>query len=432
MRTLRLVRHLDRTGWAVNVLTLPEHSLRAGAVIDRALLDNVPPAVQVTRPGALRPFDELGSLLAGRRAPAAASMKTGAESSTPEAVPQDGVLSRIKRLLHAATALPDREVGWLLPATLDGWRSARRQRPDVIYSTGPPFTAHVVAGCIARAVGSPWVADFRDPWARAPWREDRFAFERGAWAMFERQVVGRCQAAVFVTETNRRDFAAYHGAAVASRFFVVSNGCDPAEFQGLARTQAAGTPAVLLHAGSLYGARNPSPLFRAVARAIHEGQIDRSRFRIRFIGRMGASFELPRLSRELGLENVVEFGDHVPRRDSLQQMLDATALLIVQPVTTVSIPAKLYEYMAAGRPILALAEPGGETSDLIQHTRAGVAVRADDEAGIACGLRDVLRMAREGFAPVDPRAYDGNTRAAELAEILSSVADVAARGIRSA
>src|SRR5687768_6393655 len=67
MRTLRLVRHLARTGWTVDVLTLPEHGLRAGAVIDRALLEKVPPEVEVIRPAALRPFDELGNLLRGRR-----------------------------------------------------------------------------------------------------------------------------------------------------------------------------------------------------------------------------------------------------------------------------------------------------------------------------------------------------------------------------
>jgi glycosyltransferase involved in cell wall biosynthesis len=123
----------------------------------------------------------------------------------------------------------------------------------------------------------------------------------------------------------------------------------------------------------------------------------------------------------LGLEGVVEFASHLPRRDCLQEMLDASALLIVQPVTTVSIPAKLYEYMAAGRPILALAEPGGETADLVTRSGAGLAVLADDEAAIEDALVSVVRLAGEGFAPVDPQTYDGDVRAAELRAILASV-----------
>ena len=104
-------------------------------------------------------------------------------------------------------------------------------------------------------------------------------------------------------------------------------------------------------------------------------------------------------------------------------MLDASALLIVQPVTTVSIPAKLYEYMAAGRPILALAEPGGETATLVDATRAGITVLADDEAAIVRGLGALVRLARDGFAPVDRRAYDGAVRAAELQTVLAGAAD---------
>ena len=144
---------------------------------------------------------------------------------------------------------------------------------------------------------------------------------------------------------------------------------------------------------------------------------------MRFLGRIGIpGVDLPAIARELGLSQVVEFVSHVPRKASLQQMLDASALLIVQPVTTVSIPAKLYEYMAAGRPILALAEPGGETADLVERTRAGVTVLADDEAAVAEALVGVVRLVREGFAPVDRQAYDGDVRAAELRAILERVA----------
>jgi len=282
---------------------------------------------------------------------------------------------------------------------------------------------------VSRLTGAPWVADFRDPWARAPWREDRFEFERRAWARFERIVATRADRVVFVTGTNRDDFAQAHGAEVAARFALVSNGCDPREFDALqAAPRVAPALFVLLHAGSLYGARNPAGLLRAVAAAMASGALDKATFRLRFLGRVGVpGVNLPAVARELGLGDVVEFVSHVPRRDSLQQMKDASALLIVQPVTTVSIPAKLYEYMAAGRPILALAEPGGETAALVERSRGGVTVLADDETAVAAGLLDVVRLARDGFTPVDPRFYDGDVRASELQAILEQVAAGARR-----
>jgi hypothetical protein len=101
-------------------------------------------------------------------------------------------------------------------------------------------------------------------------------------------------------------------------------------------------------------------------------------------------------------------------------MLDASALLILQPVTTVSIPAKLYEYMATGRPVLALAEPGGETAELVTRSGAGVAVRADDRNGIALALR-ALFSGDPASASIDPSVYDGTLRARDITRVLDSV-----------
>ena len=421
MRTLRLVRHLTASGWRVHVVTVAPEGFRPGTVVDAALLDKVPADTSVVRARPLRPFERLASALKRTRARAVSSGEPGnPPGGGRTTAPSTSRWSRARRTVSAALSLPDREVGWLAPAVWNGWRHAKDARPDVVYSSGPPFTAHLVGLVLARLLGTPWVADFRDPWARAPWREDRFEFERRAWAVLERTVVRRAQAVVFATDANRRDFARQYGAA-AARFFVVPNGCDPSEFEGLA-VQPERHPGrfVLLHAGSLYGARNPAALFRALASAIAKRRIDASTFRMRFIGRLGVpGVDLPAVARDLGLGTVVEFANHMPRRHSLQEMVDASALLIVQPVTTVSIPTKLYEYMAAGRPILALAEPSGETADLVTRSGAGVTVLADDEAAIEDALVSLVCMAGAAFAPVGRQAYDGTVRATELRAILS-------------
>jgi glycosyltransferase involved in cell wall biosynthesis len=435
MRTLRLVRHLTASAWQVSVLTVAPEAFRPGAVVDAALVDRVPPDVAVVRATPLRPFARLAAVLKRSRTPASprATGTGAAGTSTAAPLPPASAWMQVRRAVGAAMAIPDRDASWLVPAIWGGWKHAADHRPDVVYSSGPPFSAHLVAAALARLLRVPWVADFRDPWARAPWREDRFAFERKAWAVLERFVIRRADAVVFVTDTNRRDFAREYGSA-AARFSVVPNGCDLRDFDGLSRRLApGGNRFVMLHAGSLYGARNPAPLFRALASAIAKGRIDAAAFRLRFIGRVGAiGVDLPALALTLGLEGVVEFASHMPRRDSLQEMLDASALLIVQPITTVSIPAKLYEYMAAGKPILALAEPGGETADLIARSGAGVAAAADSDAAIEDALVSVVRLAREGFAPVDRREFDGDVRAAELRTVLACAVDGTSVGAEGA
>lgn len=429
MRTLRLVRHLVRQDWAVDVVTLAEAGFRAGTVVDPALLAKVPTGVTVHRPRPLRPFERLGNLIAPprRQGPPAVSRMPVSAAAVPSPTRRPSWLTSLKRVLTAAASLPDREVSWIGPAVWRVWR-ATSDVPDVIYSSGPPFSSHFVALLLSRLFGRPWVADFRDPWARAPWREDRLRFEVRAWAALERIVVREADAIVFATETNRRDFASQYPGA-ATKFRTVPNGCDVSDFDGLApRSDRHQGRFVLLHAGSLYGARNPAVLFEAVASAISNARIDPARFRLRFIGRLGIpGVDLPALAGRLGLHDVAEFASHMPRRDSLQEMLDASALLIVQPVTTVSIPAKLYEYMVTGRPILALAEPGGETSELIRRCGAGVSVLADD----AQAIEDALVALVNGTAdvgPADRSAYDGDLRAGELHAVLSAVAAVRADG----
>jgi glycosyltransferase involved in cell wall biosynthesis len=197
---------------------------------------------------------------------------------------------------------------------------------------------------------------------------------------------------------------------------VVPNGCDASEFQGLKRDPSRHSRFVLLHAGSLYGARNPAALFRAVARAVASGRIDRAGFRFRFLGRTG--IDLEKMAAETGVSDLIEIVDHVPRRQSLQEMLDASALLILQPITRVSVPAKLYEYLAAGRPVLAIAEPGGETADLVARSGIGVVAAAENEKAIEDQVVSLVANAGGTPPPVARQLYDGELRAGELAGIL--------------
>jgi glycosyltransferase involved in cell wall biosynthesis len=264
----------------------------------------------------------------------------------------------------------------------------------------------------------PWVADFRDPWARAPWREDRYRFAIRGAGVLERFVVSRCDRMVFVASGNRDDFARHYGAATAARFDVVPNGCDPGEFDAIGPLPVDREgPFVLLHAGSLYGGRRlPRPLFDALRAGIAHGVIDPARFRLRFLGA-----ERPRDDEALhGLASIVEFLPRVPREQSLRAMMSASALLLLQPGHTVSVPGKVYEYLAARRPILAIAEEG-EISALIRRAGAGLAVVPDDVRGIGNALAQITRTDYV-CAPAGREYYDGTVSAARISDLIAAVA----------
>ncbi len=354
MRTLRVVRELDARGWQVTVLTGDPSAYLPGTPIDRALLERVPPGVRVIAAGAIRPWDRVQSvarsiLRPGRPVEASAAETRPKAAAAPAAQKKGAALrplAALSDLIDAALSIPDRESGWIVPALTKGvLKQLGASKPDVIYSSSPPWSGQLVAAGLKAVLRRPWVTDFRDPWSRAPWRGDRYQFALRAAAALERAIVRRADRIVFVAAGNRDDFAAHYGASIASKFDVVSNGCDPAEFDALRGTVAPAPdgPFVLLHAGSLYAGRTPVPLLNAVARAIADGRIQRDRFRLRFLGVNALKgVDLAGTCQALGIGDVVEFLPRVKRDESLRAMMTASGLLLLQPGHTVSVPGKVY------------------------------------------------------------------------------------------
>jgi glycosyltransferase involved in cell wall biosynthesis len=426
MRTLRLVRHLHEEGWQVSVLTGALATYLPGTPVEPALEAQVPAGVQVMQVRAVRPFSAFEGMLRRVRPRVEASDSApGPRDGTGRSGTRTGWKSRVRAardLVETALDIPDKESGWVAPAIARGVRyMASAGRPDVIYSSAPPWSGQAVALALARFSRRPWVADFRDPWARAPWREWRRAFRQRAASLLERRVVGRADAVLFVTEANRAEFAAVYGTAAAGRFQLVPNGCDPAELQSLPLLPSR-DEFVLLHAGTFYGARSPMPVIEAVARAVNRGALDRRRFRLRLLGNISVSVDVPAECARLGIPEVVEFVPRVTRAESLREMKSASALLLVQIGTTVSVPGKAYEYLAAGRPILSLSEEG-ETSSLVRASGIGVSVRPDaPPEDLEAALLQVVALAGRPFLAAPPELYDGRVHAETAARTLSHFA----------
>jgi len=409
-RTLRLVRELAARHWDVTVLTGTLGTYPASSPIDRDLLARVPAGVEVVRAAVLRPFDRTRGMVDS----------SGPKASTDQGARKISRLREGKRHLQALLRIPDQHVGWTVPAVAQGVAAGLRRRADVLYSTAPPWTGQLVARALASALGCPWVADFRDPWARAPWREGWVPAARRAAAAFERSIVRRADAVVFTTRTNMEEYAQHYGAATAAKFHLVRNGCDSDEFEGLVPL-ADDRRFTMLHAGSLYGGRKPAALFAALAALRDRGVIDPRSFCFRQIGRVALSgFDMAEQRDRLGLQGMVEILPAQPRRDILREMISASCLLLLQPGTTVSIPGKLFEYLTAGRPILALAEEG-ETSEIVRESGRGIALLPEDQTEIERAIEQLVKRASQSTAATAIARGDGELRTRELAHVLESV-----------
>ena len=281
------------------------------------------------------------------------------------------------------SCVPDRWWSWALTAIPAGKRLIKQYQPDLIWSTYPVSTAHYIGYRLQRFSGLPWIADYRDP---LQCRYDASARRYSGIAKWiEQQTIRYCQKAVFTTENAARLYHRLYADEPLSKFAVIENGFDEANFQGLpARAPRQDQRFILLHSGALYGqGRDPSELYHALALLQQQGLIDQDNFALHFRGFEGTA-EQHALLQQLGISTLVHFLPGVPYLESLAEMGQADALLLIQgPLFNNQIPSKLYDYIRTGRPVLAVTPDKGSTYQTLQpleHCHCASGVQAVAEA----------------------------------------------------
>lgn len=333
-------------------------------------------------------------------------------------------------------ALPDRWSSWLPAAIVRGLRLISHHRPQVIWSTYPIATAHLIGANLARLSGLPWVADFRDPMveqdARTGELYPRASRVRESRLAVEQLCARRARAAVFCTPGAAGIFTARYADFPRERVQIIANGFDEEIFSEVEHQRAAspapGTPRLLLHSGVLYPGtdRDPAPFFDALRRLLDEGRISADTLRV--VLRASGHDEL--IAGQIGarrLDAIVRLEPSIPYREALTEMLAADGLLIFQGYTSnPAIPAKLYEYLRCRRPIFAMADHGGDTAALLRANSAGCVVDPERAQEIAPALADFLeRLERQAVPVIAPAALERFARhnlAAELAELFDRIA----------
>ena len=351
-RTLRFVQHLPRFGWEPLVLTAsPIAYERTSTDLDL----EVPQGTTVRRAFALD---------------AARHMAVGGRY--------------IKTL-----AQPDRWASWRFAAVRLGMRMIRDLRPHAIWSTYPIATAHVIGAELQRRTGLPWIADFRDPMA-----QDGYPADRDTWRRFqsiEQAAMKQARWCMFTTPSASRSYKQRYPAA-ATRVVTLENGYDEDSFVAAEIAMPEPLPLhpgtlTLLHSGIVYPQeRDPTQLFSALGQLKAQSRLRPGKLKLRF--RAPVHDDLLRsMAARYGVEDLVELLPPVPYREALQEMRRADALLVMQAANcNEQIPAKLYEYLRARRPIVCLSDPAGDTFNVLVRAGVNLVARLDDAQDIAAVL----------------------------------------------
>lgn len=329
-----------------------------------------------------------------------------------------------------AIALPDRLISWLLGAVPTGLAMIRQLKPAVLWSTYPIATAHLIGYWLARLSGLPWIADFRDPMAHEGYPPDQRTWQ--SFLKVEQRVFSRANLCVFATEGAARLYRNRYPDA-ATRIRVIENGYDEAAFsaaeQNLERAALHPGAYTLLHSGIVYPEwRNPIHLLQAIRHLINAGELDPAKFRLRFRAPVHDAFLHEQIA-SLQLQDMVEVLPALPYRDALGEMMRADGLLVLQSEgCNDQIPAKLYEYLRARRPILALTDPTGDTAQAMRSMGLNHIAPLDSSTAITKELIGFVKQNtnKQTHLPESVRDASRNERACLLATMLDEVSKTTA------
>lgn len=329
-------------------------------------------------------------------------------------------------------ALPDPWISWLPGGILAGLRLIRKARPSVIWSTYPIPTAHLIGLALHSITRLPWIADFRDPMIDGD--HPHGAWKRALYKWIEKKTVSNCTYAVFTTPGTADLYRQRFPGEPAGKWQVIPNGYDENTFRevegsvGSVAENCRQGPVTLLHSGIIYPMeRNPAALFHAVAALKSSGELNNKRLRI-VLRAPGHEERYRKLIATCNIADIVEIQPALSYREALAETFLADGLLVLQGRTcNRQIPAKLYECIRAGRPVLVLADSEGDTAQTARDAGLDAIAPLENSEAIARTLKVFVSDLEQGIARtvVEEKRYNYSRKAGvgTLAQLLTQASD---------
>lgn len=364
IRSLRCVKYLPRFGWYPIVLT----AKHPRAMSDESLVSELPKGLLIYRVHSL-------------------------ENKTVY------YFTAFLGKLLGCPFLPDYKLGWQLLATGAGKKILKNHRIEAIISRSSPVASHLVALRLKAGFDLPWVADFSDPWTQNPYIKYRNPLAYQWDARLENRVVHLADKIIFTTQQARLDFLAKHTDISPDKVAVIPNAYDPQWFVPVKQTSNS-SEFTITHVGSLGRLRSPELFFKALAQL---KATDKVRARVLMVGGAGTFGLVKGLVARYGLEDTVRIVERVPHREVPNYLGNADLLLLIDAPIAPSpfLPMKLPEYLATGKPILAIT-PEGASADMVRTTKTGIVVSPHDIEGIKKALKDYYVRYQNASLKLEP------------------------------
>lgn len=335
------------------------------------------------------------------------------------------------RVFSALTELffiPDNKIGWKRFAVQKGRELLEERSFDAIFSSAPPYTAHLIARELAQEANLPLVTDFRDDWMGNPLLNFPTPLHRYRHRCLERDVLRSSDHIVTINRPIKESLIRRHlNAEAYTKCSIIPHGYDPADLSGPALDGTEDTSAAcrFLYSGVFYKERTPDYFLRGLARLLDRRSDLRSTLECVFVGLVPDDSKA--LAAGLGLDDVVTYTGYLSHDESVSyvESADVLWLTIGRQVGEEKIStSKLYEYMGSRKPVLGLV-PEGAAKRTLNRYGASMTVAPDDEDGIASAIERLYEAWRDRSLPEADesfvRQFDRRSLTAELAKQLHDV-----------
>lgn len=357
LRWLKFARYLREYDWEPVIYTPlnPEPQ-----EVDESLLKEVPEGLKVIRTRIWEPYT-LYKWFTGKKK----SHKMGVGLISEDRKP--GLASRLSLWIRSNLFIPDPRMLWIRPSVKRLSKVLKTNMPDVIITSGPPHSMHLIGLGLKKRLGIKWVADFRDPWTNIDFYTD---LKLSAWAdrkhkNLENKVLHQSDHLITVSPTMTAEFLSMGIRHVST----IMNGYDltPALQRELPEQGF-----TLLHMGSMPASRNPLNLWDALSQLVKENSSFSSALKVLLTGRIDIT--VMEAIRQAGLEQHVTCRSYIPHAKAIDLMHTASVLLLFvnnSPNAKGILTNKFFEYMSAKRPILAIGPEDGDAARILHETGSG-------------------------------------------------------------